>query len=54
MKKFFGTLFFGATAMFGTLLGKKVFYKLEDPTVRAKIKNKFNKIKDAILSKEES
>ena len=54
IKNIFRTIFNGILVGFGTMVGISAFNKLKDPVERTKFKDKFNKIKDTIISKEES
>lgn len=54
MKGIFKTFLYGAVTAFGIQAGIDAFNKLKNPVNKAKIKNRFIKIKDAIFSKGES
>lgn len=54
IKGIVGALMMGAAMTIGCLAGTDVYCKLKDPYERAKIKNKFNKVKDALKEKIES
>lgn len=52
IKRIFGVFMTWFAMAFGYHTGKKVFNALTDPIKKTKIKKKFKKIKDAILSKD--
>jgi hypothetical protein len=48
IKGIVGTFVLGAAMTIGCLAGTDAYNKLKDPCERAKIKSKFNKVKDAL------
>lgn len=54
MKNMFKKFFCGVVTAIGIEVGIDTYRKLKNPVVRVNIKKRFNKIKDAIVNKEES
>ena len=54
IKGIFSTFLLGASMAAGYMAGTEIYIALRDPCERAKLKNKFGKVKDAFTSKEES